>query len=116
MPFRCEKCNYITNRKFLYDRHTKNKNGCKKKTMCRYCPKSFMTLKICQKHQAKCSNRKKCICKHCEKKLSNVSNLHQHFKTCKKQNKNSDQTPCQTYLCPFCHDNFNKTDEFTSIR
>ena len=112
MSFRCETCNYTTDRKFLYDRHKKNKNGCKKKTVCKYCPRIFTSDVTCQKHQKKCPNKKKRICKYCGKQFTRVSSLHLHFKTCKKKNDNLDQTPCQVYLCPFCHDNFNKTDEF----
>ena len=113
MTFRCEKCSYVTNRKYLYDRHKKNKNGCKKKTVCRYCPKTFTTDNTCHKHQKKCPNKIKRLCKHCGKQFTRVSTLHSHFDICKKINENLDEISClQTYLCPFCHDNFNKTDKF----
>ena len=111
--FFCENCEYSTDRKYRYERHITNKNGCKHiiTIPCRYCKKTFVTNIVCQKHQTKCPNKKNRICKYCNKQYSRVSGLHEHFQTCKKNPLNYiKQNDKLDYKCCYCDLFFTKVD------
>ena len=112
MPFICENCEYTTKRKYHYERHINNKNGCKSKTdvLCKFCEKTFTTLSSCEKHQKKCLNKKKKICKYCENIFTRIYNLEKHFTRCKKNPENIKPKPIE-FPCTFCDNTFSSKDD-----
>lgn len=57
MQFYCEKCNYMTNRKYDWNKHLdtkKHQNNLKKNNICKKCNKIFNTKSTLYKHSNKC--------------------------------------------------------------
>jgi len=113
MPkFICENCNYTTNRKYRYNRHIENKNGCKLKIKldCKYCWFTFTTTTTHAKHLKICPTKKKGICKYCSVTYSCVSALNKHLKICKENPINAVENEYQCTYCDlyFVKEEFNK--------
>ena len=83
-PFKCENCNYKTNRKSSYNSHLNNKNGCKQPLFCMFCDRKYLINQHLKKHEKKCQNRLKRKCKHCKKIFTRLYGLKQHLKVCPK--------------------------------
>jgi len=113
MPFKCENCKYTTDQKYRYDRHIKNKNGCKTKISCKYCDKTLSTKNNYLTHLESCPNKKKNICKYCCKSFSRISNLNKHFPRCKENPENIKPKPVE-FPCTFCDDIFSSKEEVKS--
>jgi len=105
--FRCENCDYTTPQKYRYNRHVKNKNGCKTKILCKYCPKKMTTPVTYKKHLKSCPYKKKCLCKHCGNTLSKVANLNQHLRVCKENPLSPKYSEFSSEItknqCPYCN-------------
>lgn len=96
--FKCDNCDYKTNRKYNYDRHIK---GCYSKIKCIYCGSLFIIDKKLEIHMENCDYKQKSICYMCNKKFSSIGNLNKHLKKCKST----------TYECLFCEKLFSTTNE-----
>jgi len=94
--FRCELCDFTSNRKYNLNRHAitqhlfKDEDDLSVETdyACSKCPKIFTTMRWLKHHELKCKGVDVCTCEFCQTIFSTRFSKYRHYKTCKKKKEN----------------------------